>query len=520
MKKYGFLALLLILLVVVFPRSSHAESIETHINLDGNELTISKDTQVQIVNGSVMVPLRLVTEQLGYSVKWDNVTKTAIIEQANTTLKLVVNNTTAEASGRQVQLDNPPFLSGSITLVPLRFVGEETGTTVGWDNLTKTVYLTSAAKTAGNNASTATNQVAVTDSDTSLLPENETEISGSPAGGGSTSENGSQAAVTNLSFSENRLIIAFNGSNLSPSVFAMTGKDRIVVDLPNTRFAPSFSQSQSLANSQSGQMVVTGYPDVSAVRYSLFSNSPAAIRVVIDLNNAKTYSVINNNDGLLIIDLNGTGIDPASPTSTDTTIANPAGITLPSATTTPITTSGKRLVVIDAGHGGKDPGGISLNKHNEKDFTLATVLKVAELLKNEPNIAFVLTRSDDSYPTLQQRAKIANDLKADLFLSIHANSIPAGSTSNPSGFETYYSRPESLQFATTVHKYLIPASGLSDRGIRKSSLYVTRETKMPAILLECGYLSNANDEAQLYSADYQQRIAAAVVAGIKEYLGL
>ncbi|ULO09247.1 N-acetylmuramoyl-L-alanine amidase [Paenibacillus sp. 19GGS1-52] len=517
MKKYGFLAMLLILLIVVFPRSSHAESVETHINLDGNELTISKDAQVQIVNGSVMVPLRLVTEQLGYSVKWDNVTKTAIIEQANTTLKLVVNNTTAEVSGRQVQLDNPPFLSGSITLVPLRFVGEETGTTVGWDNLTKTVYLTSTAKAAGYNASTATNQVAVPDSEPSLLPETKTEISGSPADGESASEHTNQAELTNLSFSDNRLIIAVNG-NLSPSTFTMTAKDRIVIDLPNTRFAPSFSQSQSLANSQSGQMVVTGYPDVSAVRYSLFSNSPAAIRVVIDLNSAKTYSVINNNDGLIIIDLNGTGIDPASPTGTATTIADPAGITFPSAT--PPATSGKRLVVIDAGHGGKDPGSVSLNKHSEKDFTLATVLKVAELLKNEPNIAFVLTRSDDSYPTLQQRAKIANDLKADLFLSIHANSIPTGSTSNPSGFETYYSRPESLQFATTVHKHLVPASGLSDRGIRKSSLYVTRETKMPAILLECGYLSNANDESLLYSADYQQRIAAAVVAGIKEYLGL
>ncbi|MRN53457.1 N-acetylmuramoyl-L-alanine amidase [Paenibacillus monticola] len=519
MKKYGFWAFLLLLLVVVFPGSSHAESVETHINLDGNELTISKDAQVQIVNGSVMVPLRLVTEQLGYSVKWDNVTKTAIIAQANTTLKLVVNNTTAEASGRQVQLDNPPFLSGNITLVPLRFVGEETGTTVGWDNLSKTVYLTSAAKTAENNVSTATNQIAVPDSEPSLLPETETEISGSPAGAESASENSSQAELTNLSFSENRLIIAVNGK-LSPSTFTMTAKDRIIIDLPNTRFASSFAQSQSLANSQSGQMTVTEYPDVSAVRYSLFSNSPAAIRVVIDLNSAKTYSVINNNDGLLIIDLNGTGIVPESPTGPDTTIADPADIPLPSVTPPPITTSGKRLVVIDAGHGGKDPGGISLNKHNEKDFTLATVLKVAELLKNEPNINFVLTRSDDSYPTLQQRAKIANDLKADLFLSIHANSIPAGTTSNPSGFETYYSRPESLQFATTVHKYLVPASGLSDRGIRKSSLYVTRETKMPAILLECGYLSNANDEAQLYSADYQQRIAAAVVAGIKEYLGL
>lgn len=149
MKKFGFLALLLLLLVLVHPGTGYAGSTETHINLDGNDLKISKEAQVQIVNGSVMVPLRVVAEQLGYTVKWDNVAKTAIIEQKGTTLKLIVDNTMAEASGKQVKLDNPPFLSGSTTLVPLRFVGEQTGTTVGWDNVTKTVYLTSPVPEVG-----------------------------------------------------------------------------------------------------------------------------------------------------------------------------------------------------------------------------------------------------------------------------------------------------------------------------------------------------------------------------------
>ncbi|MDQ0194504.1 N-acetylmuramoyl-L-alanine amidase family protein [Paenibacillus wynnii] len=489
MKKHGFWAVLLLFLLVLFvPGIGHADSTGTHISLDGKELVISNDAQVQIVNGTVMVPLRLVAEQLGYAVKWDNVTKTATIEQAGTILKLVLDNPNAEASGRQVKLDTPPFLSGNITLVPLRFVGEETGTKVGWDNPTKTVYLTSPLKAPESSGTQ------VTPLDTTMVNE----------------ANGSGAALTSLSFMENKLLINMTGT-VTPSVFAINNKDRIVIDLPDTSYSPSFIQGLSLGNKQNGTIEVTDNPDVSAIRYSLFSNSPSTIRLVIDLNSPKAYSVINANDGHIIVDLNGADIVPTPQASI------PA---VPPVTPPPVIAAGTKLVVIDAGHGGKDPGGISVSKYNEKDFTLSTVLRIKKLLEKEPNLKLVLTRSDDSYPTLQERAKIANDMKADLFVSIHANSIPAGSKNNPSGYETYYTRKESLEFAKVVHKYLVPATGLSDRSIRQSSLYVTRETKMPAILLECGYLSNMNDEALLFNEDFQQRVAEAVVSGIKEYLGL
>jgi len=133
--------------------------------------------------------------------------------------------------------------------------------------------------------------------------------------------------------------------------------------------------------------------------------------------------------------------------------------------TSPVTgASDKKLIVIDAGHGGKDPGGISLNNRYEKNFTLPVALKIEALLRNEPNIEVVLTRSSDVYPTLQERTKLANDLHASLFVSIHANSIPKSSKSNPSGSETYYSREASLKLAQVIHKYLVPATTLPDRG--------------------------------------------------------
>src|SRR5690606_9206436 len=108
------------------------------------------------------------------------------------------------------------------------------------------------------------------------------------------------------------------------------------------------------------------------------------------------------------------------------------------------------------------------------------------------------------------------DLQADIFISIHANSGSATAT----GTETLYTRDVSIPLADTVHKYMIEATGLNDRKVKHQNLKVTRETTMPAILLEAGFLSNPQDDAVLKDPAVQDRIAAGIVAGIKEYLGL
>lgn len=211
----------------------------------------------------------------------------------------------------------------------------------------------------------------------------------------------------------------------------------------------------------------------------------------MDLSGARNYSLQNGNDGYVIVDLN---VDQSYP---------PRG-------------NGKPLVVIDAGHGGTDPGAISVTSKKEKDFNLTIAKKVEHLLKLETELDYVLTRSTDVYVTLKDRAKLANDMNADLFVSLHANSGSA----TASGVETYYTRKESLPFANVMHKYLVEASGLPDRKVRAKSLHVTRETTMPAVLLEFGYLSNKNDEALLFTENFQNSVAQGVVDGIKDYLGL
>ena len=148
--------------------------------------------------------------------------------------------------------------------------------------------------------------------------------------------------VNGISFSDNRFMVATSGST-KPNIFTMTGPDRIVIDLPNTAFADSFSQGQALDSNQNGQLVVSGYPDVSQIRYSLYSNSPSTVRFVIDLTGAKGYSV-QNDSGLLIVDLNNQSSTPAPP----------------------VGGNGKKVVVIDAGHGDQDPGAIGVTGKREK----------------------------------------------------------------------------------------------------------------------------------------------------------
>ncbi|SDF41347.1 N-acetylmuramoyl-L-alanine amidase [Fontibacillus panacisegetis] len=472
MKKSSWMGFMFLVMVMfLFPQIGHAAGGGTGIYLDGKALELSKNAQVQNMSGNVMIPIRVVVEELGFNVDWDTKTRTVTIQQSDTELKLVVNQSTATVNGNKVSLPVAPKLMTDTVIVPIRFVSEQMGLSVGWENTSKTVYLTSPDSGSDNGSG---------------------NNNGGSDGSGSDSnvnDTANLANVSGISFNNNQLMIAVD-KNVKPNIFKMSEPNRLVVDLPYTQFASAFSSNQSLDSTMNGFFDVTDYPDVSKVRYALFNNNPSTIRVVIDMNNAKNYTLINNNDGLIIVDLNADSNDNSG--------------------------NGNKLVVIDAGHGGSDPGASSVTKKKEKDFNLAVALKVEKLLENEPNIEIVMTRDSDTYPTLQERAKLANSINADIFISIHAN---AGSAT-ASGVETYYTKSDSLALANVMHKYLVQSSGLSDRKVRTKSLHVTRETTMPAVLLECGYLSNSKDDAVLFTEDFQNSVAEGIAKGIKEYLGM
>lgn len=500
MKKIGFLMVLTFFLLA-FPGMSQAASAGTHIYLDGVELEQPVKAQAGNVNGSVMVPLRVIIESLGYDVNWEQKSGIVTIRQGDKNLQLTVGSNKATVDGESVKLSAAPMLQGGSTMVPLRFVGEQTGLKVSWDNDSKSAYLYSPD---GGAAGAVIPGMGSSSPDSSNGQSEATEESGSeqeeayipeaPIGNGSVGV-ADLSMIQGISFSENKLIIAETGG-IKPSVFTMNGPDRLVVDIPNATFADTFQNAHPLDQTLRGQFAVTDYPDVSQIRYSMFDTKTSTIRIVVDLNYATQFQVTNVGDGLVIIDLSATSSTP---------ITQPGN-------------GGKPLVVIDAGHGGSAPGAISITNKKEKDFALAVALKVEKLLKKETGLDYVLTRSTDATVSLQDRAKLANDLNATIFVSIHGNSVDA--KTSPSGSETYYSRDESIPLADVMHRHLVESTKLPDRKVRKKSLHVTRETVMPAVLLEVGYLKNKTDEALMYSEDFQQRVAEGIVAGMKEYLGV
>jgi N-acetylmuramoyl-L-alanine amidase len=169
-------------------------------------------------------------------------------------------------------------------------------------------------------------------------------------------------------------------------------------------------------------------------------------------------------------------------------------------------------VVIDPGHGGKDPGAISVKGFYEKAVNLSVARKVADRLRKR-RLNVVLTRNSDVFIELEQRAAIANQHKADLFVSIHADS---SLTRTEKGYSVYVakqasygSRKVAKGIASSLHS--ISPDG---NGIKEADYRVLVKTKMPAVLVEMGYISNHGEAALISTDAFQNRIADAICDGI------
>lgn len=223
-----------------------------------------------------------------------------------------------------------------------------------------------------------------------------------------------------------------------------------------------------------------------------------------------------------------------------------------------------RTVVLDAGHGGHDTGALGKNSR-EKDITLAIVLKLRDYIRdNMKDVKVILTRDDDTFVELYRRAKIANEKKADLFISVHCNSTPSSSVYGVESFvmglhksdanlavakaenaailleEDYVEKydgfdpnsPEgniffsmmqnafldkSLEFAGKVQHQLVDNLHMNNRGVKQAGFLVLYKTAMPGVLIETGFISNAKDEKFLLSEKGQDQMAEAIYKALLDY---
>jgi N-acetylmuramoyl-L-alanine amidase len=216
------------------------------------------------------------------------------------------------------------------------------------------------------------------------------------------------------------------------------------------------------------------------------------------------------------------------------------------------------IIVLDPGHGGKDPGALGRKGTREKDVVLKISKHLRDLLVKEAHAKVLMTRESDVFIELEDRATFANQHKADIFVSIHINSHPKqsikglelyhfGEASDPRALEVAAREngtplennapawqfiladklhdkkiEDSQEFAWTTKKalvkYLQPFYKIKDHGVKTAPFFVLRMTTMPAILAEIAFISNPTEEKLLKSSTYQKRMAQGIFEGIKSYL--
>ena len=315
---------------------------------------------------------------------------------------------------------------------------------------------------------------------------------------------------------------------------------RIYVDLLGSKLAMDATQPISIQDGLLRQ-----------VRAAQFS--PAVVRVVLDMSSLSDYKAFLLPDPYrLVIDIQGqeNGQRVAVLEKKKEPVPQPKAIKPP-----PV--AGLRKIVLDPGHGGKDPGAIGIAGLAEKDIVLSVAGKLAQKLKKEMGVNVVLTRRDDSFIALEDRTAIANAEGADLFISLHVNASP-----NPEarGIETYYldntsdeasirlaarengtSRKnisdlqfilsdltqnskleDSITLAHRLNASVVSRVGqryreVRDLGVKKALFYVLVGARMPSVLVELFFVTNKSDGRALAKKAYQDAIADALFEGIKKY---
>lgn len=167
-------------------------------------------------------------------------------------------------------------------------------------------------------------------------------------------------------------------------------------------------------------------------------------------------------------------------------------------------------VVIDPGHGGFDRGGIPGQDVSEKAMALDVSLRLARKLR-AAGYRVVMTRDSDVFVPLGERVRIANSYRDAVFVCIHFNSA---TRANANGIETYYYSNQSAALAAAIHRQVVAGTTSDNRGIRRRGYYVLRRTNIPAVLVECGFLTNPWEARLALQSDYRDRLATQIAAGI------
>jgi N-acetylmuramoyl-L-alanine amidase len=371
----------------------------------------------------------------------------------------------------------------------------------------------------------------------------------------SAGESSTYFAVSGLRYWSNpnytRVVVDTSGK--TPYFHRLLKKDpdlkkpqRLYVDLQNARLAKDF-------------------PKIIPINDDLLMDARAGqyqhdtVRVVVDIKSFKTYKIFSlMNPFRIVIDVWGEGTAAPRPAPQQAAIKLPDG-KIPPGSIARSLALGVSRIVIDAGHGGKDPGARGYySKAREKDITLSIAKRLKKKLEDRLGCEVIMTRSKDTFLTLEERTAFANTKDADLFISIHVN---AHRNKNAYGVETYFLNlatdedairvaamenatstknisdlqtilmdlmqnakiNESSRLASHVQTNMVgylkkKYSDIRDKGVKQAPFYVLLGAQMPAILVETSFVSNPRECKRLMDPSYQDRLSEGIVLGIEDYI--
>lgn len=304
---------------------------------------------------------------------------------------------------------------------------------------------------------------------------------------------------------QNRLIF-ITDEGVQPKAQLISNPTRLVIDLPGI-----------MVERSTADQLVGGA--IRSVRVGQVDDNTT--RLVVELNPGYTlnpqnvqFRGISSNQWMVQLPI------PQPVAQLPNSVSPPLEIPIPAPAVSRPTVSdsqvpkGRLVVMIDPGHGGKDSGAVGLGGLQEKDVILPISQRVAAILEQQ-GIHAILTRSSDYFVDLAPRVEMAKQKRADLFVSIHANSIDKRPDVN--GLETYYfDRGERL--AQTIHNSILQSLDIKDRRVRRARFYVLRNNPMPAVLVEVGFVTGVEDAPRLATAAYENQMAQAIANGILQYI--
>lgn len=516
MKKLFIMILAIILILNSF--YIYADS-EITLYLDGEK--IDCDPAPVIVNNRTMIPVRAVYEKMGAKVSWDDETRTVTVTYKDIKIEMKIGSDVATVNGIGMKLDSPAIIKNDRTMIPLRFVGEAVGSYVLWEDKTRSVHITSPEEVP---LVIIENVVFRKKADHDSL----------------TMTSSGKAAVSIMKLKEpDRLVFDIQNSSLAVknasyeggavSVLRYGGHDnfvRIVAENPKTPryiFTDVNGVTELKLYGEKGNFDYLGmseyrlifkegsyisYKEKSGMKLKFTSNEKL-IDEVYKIGDALIDTVTTEN-GEITVSLK----KAADFTITENTVVFSVKEEVKNEVD-----NETGIVVLDAGHGGKDPGSLGYDEDGktilatEKDMNLTITLMVYEMLMNQ-GVNVILTRKDDTYIGLVERAEIANKHKAELFVSIHNNSIP---DPEYKGSMVLYSLKSKggRTLASNILKEMTKSAKTENKGLRDgTNMAVIRNTAMPAVIVECGCLTNAEELENLMDIDFLYSLAEGITEGI------